>query len=874
MKKANIMSKKKLSTILISFVVVLAMIFSMGFVSTIRVNALHDNAENYPFNPLRDFVFEDFSRTPLNVPDEIAGGNLREVDINSEVIDSGANFFRARIAYHAPTPLYAMALTPFATQIRENFIMGVRMRLPFAGSPVTTDNIILGLRCGNNLMPTTLIPLSEVSGMGGMQLPQLTTEWQNFYIDLDYTFNGVPAPNNTNLSLDSVVGFHFFGYGEEVFGYDVDIQSIFLRDPFDAERRVYLNRFQGASPLESARLELGAYWTNSNPYSVIISRTFTMEEDGMMTIINRTAPQGFEFAVIESEQYLGNIYAEYSTNGGTTWSTAVPLIHDAFAIGNGTNAIRIENRGAEEVVIDRVFLTNFPDRPISRVFPNIDPTSVRMIDNFRHDQEILRYGMQTYQPTDLDPTHMVAGRFFHQNVEMTPGLDPRSAASIRNGILNLNPNIQGHNETFTGISFTMKPNYLVPNGLPRFEDYSYIVFRLRTLASTGLETFRFSFEGAGSEVYMHGLRAGFELPSHYGATIDQNPYRQGAWTYVVVNIAETFHIQEGVFGGSDALMIFWSGDAALDIDSIFFANSIDTRVVDESAIGGYAVQRESEALIATMLAENVATSISYANSTDHRFLKFEFEGLSIEEINQLGFDLIIDNENYHDGIASFYQDSNILVFDLWDIIPTGVTNFESILIRHEDLSTNATVRVSTFDHRLAHISNLTPAIQTHEVINAINAIPVVSALTLGHRAQVETARALYNALATNLRPNVTNRDALTTLEARLVDLDAIQNVINEINSLPAVGELTIEDGVDVRVARYLFNQLREELRSEVSNLATLIAAESRIYELENPAGEGCKSMSIATYSAIASVVILLAGALILILVLKKKKENN
>jgi hypothetical protein len=122
------------------------------------------------------------------------------------------------------------------------------------------------------------------------------------------------------------------------------------------------------------------------------------------------------------------------------------------------------------------------------------------------------------------------------------------------------------------------------------------------------------------------------------------------------------------------------------------------------------------------------------------------------------------------------------------------------------------------------------------VIALINAIP--SEVTLDHAVDVNVARAAYELLTADEKALVNNFDVLTAAELRLEELNQqaqnevmAQAVIDQINIVSDVENITLTQEADVVAARSAYDALGEEVKALVSNLTVLEAAETKIAEL-------------------------------------------
>ena len=144
----------------------------------------------------------------------------------------------------------------------------------------------------------------------------------------------------------------------------------------------------------------------------------------------------------------------------------------------------------------------------------------------------------------------------------------------------------------------------------------------------------------------------------------------------------------------------------------------------------------------------------------------------------------------------------------------------------------ATADVVKLNAAVAKIADLTAA---KAVIDAIEALPAPESLALTDAKAVEDARAAYNAL-TDAQKALVDADTLTALsnaEAKIEDLTAAKTITDQINALPAVDNLTLNDELDVVAARQAYNALTDAQKAlvDADALTKLSDAETRIADL-------------------------------------------
>lgn len=129
-----------------------------------------------------------------------------------------------------------------------------------------------------------------------------------------------------------------------------------------------------------------------------------------------------------------------------------------------------------------------------------------------------------------------------------------------------------------------------------------------------------------------------------------------------------------------------------------------------------------------------------------------------------------------------------------------------------------------------------------KVTDLINALP--DTITLENKAAVEEARAAYDALNDKAEAMVsaevktklvTAENTIARLEKEQADKEAAQNVIDQINALPGVDAIELEDETAIVAARTAYDQLTDDQKALVNEAGadtTLKNAEIRLAEVK------------------------------------------
>ena len=124
------------------------------------------------------------------------------------------------------------------------------------------------------------------------------------------------------------------------------------------------------------------------------------------------------------------------------------------------------------------------------------------------------------------------------------------------------------------------------------------------------------------------------------------------------------------------------------------------------------------------------------------------------------------------------------------------------------------------------------------IINLINALPIISDVTLKDKTKIEEARLAYNNLSNDAKEYVNNINKLESLEQKVQQLEKeelykseAQVVIGLINALPITSQVTLNDKTKIDEARNAYNNLSNDAKKYITNLAKLENLEKRIDEI-------------------------------------------
>ena len=184
------------------------------------------------------------------------------------------------------------------------------------------------------------------------------------------------------------------------------------------------------------------------------------------------------------------------------------------------------------------------------------------------------------------------------------------------------------------------------------------------------------------------------------------------------------------------------------------------------------------------------------------------------------------------------------VINLIDNLPEVITlsdeeNINIILEKYNDLSKKEQSKVTNYNvflNKKADLEKLKNDFLNQEkvenVIQLINELPNLNDLTLEDKQQVLNTFNEYNNLDDTLKSLITNIDKLNELLTVVNKFESIENVLNSINNLPEIEELTYEDKSMLTEIRLAYDALDETSKKYVGNkVDVLVLYEEKMNEL-------------------------------------------
>jgi len=572
-----------------------------GMMALLFVPKAKAETEAREFNEKYDAVFEDFAREDIS--DTVTA--LGDVDLGEK-------------AYLSVTFTDADSGTPDDAIFKQgqpgdqgvgNIVL--IMRSPDAD--VTLDELILGTRYSDNHQVYAK-SFSELVNGDLEDLPELTGEWQKYIINFANSYEDDEvykdaSGNATSVKVNAgqIVGLHI--YAANGASGTLEIKSVYTTtDDVDnnAAVRVMWNDFLGADTVDKTKSS-NAWWAGSSK-GIIRKRTVTIAKDGVLNVVKEATTGKYQYAVIETEGDSANLQVATTTDG-TTWSDYAQY-ENAVAI-NEVKGFSLKYVGESEVVIKRIFLTNFQEDAVASKYPYIDPNTTQKFDDFNVPQSEIT---DNYEDMSTRPEMVPANLYYRLSYRNS------NLVEVKDGALVLDASELAENDFINFKSETRTPAV----------GYSYVVFKMKAEAGATLDGFRFNL-GAGDYIWGNGgLLSDVGLPI---AGLDaSNPYHtEDGWYYVIVNIdASGLQLPEN---GASTVDLYYSGTGKLYIDEIFFANDL----FDE----------DSAVELTDMIKKYEPTDSSgyqylgyvYANNyLNHRYLKLTFKDAQEADLGTLRFE--------------------------------------------------------------------------------------------------------------------------------------------------------------------------------------------------------------------------------------------
>lgn len=515
--------------------------------SGLTLTALADEAtKDHEFDAKTDVVFEDFDRENISDTVKAEGdhADLGEKPYLHVEYTAGKSATPADAIYKQGSGSLA--------EVSSGGTIALKMRAP--KGDVELSEIKFGVRGVDNDAAVLAKTLDELTDSESEQLPELTTDWQEYKISFATSYEDsdiYPTTQNTTVAGTPLLAIHLYA-AEDAAG-TLDIASVsYSKTGSD----VVMNDFRGGDTVEStAKLaDSGTWWAGSSE-GYIVKRAVKLTEGGSFTVVKDTAVGDYKYAVIETDGDKEKLKVATTTDG-TAWGELAA--YDGYSINlTGTEkGFKFTYDGGEEggVTVKRIYLTDNVTRAPATAVPVIDASSAQALEDFSFAQKGF-----TGVYEDMSTVEGLADA----------GLDYR--LSYSNGELV---------EVKDG-SLIFDATDLVADGYINFKFKSkgvaegkYVVLKVKAEDGATLDSLRFAL-GDPDDKYTDIIWSN-QFKSAYGfgtpLLTDANPYRDGDWSYIVIDIEESgFAVSIAGYSGMD---LYFGGKGKLYIDTVFFADRL------------------------------------------------------------------------------------------------------------------------------------------------------------------------------------------------------------------------------------------------------------------------------------------------------------
>ncbi len=154
-----------------------------------------------------------------------------------------------------------------------------------------------------------------------------------------------------------------------------------------------------------------------------------------------------------------------------------------------------------------------------------------------------------------------------------------------------------------------------------------------------------------------------------------------------------------------------------------------------------------------------------------------------------------------------------------------------IVERYQGLKDEEKAKVTNFDKLQKILENVEPI---EYLTNGINTLPELKDITLADQSKVLSLKATYNKLSDEEKVKVKNLDKLLKAIEKIGELQdnaSAKGIIEAIDKLRPIDEISSVDRVEILAVRARFEQLNDNGKKLVTNIAKLEKAEKRLKEV-------------------------------------------
>ncbi len=524
---------------------------------------LADGAVTRNYDERFDTVVEDFSGEKLLGTSDGTSHNayLREI------VDSNLESFQT-------TPdgaIYKMANATFGG---DKTILGqstINFTMRVAAGKLSIKDLILGIRpSDDNNAHVYPISLGDAVNDDLEKLDELSSEFKTFSISIGQSIEdeNVTFPDTKLKVLSEAIGFHLYcKTGIEVSAV-IEISEVSYSK---GEATTVIDEFARKSIGGNDRV----YWGPTDCADAVLVRKGVLlpKDKKYVTPTLSEKQRAYSHIVIDALGDLSGTSVEvayddtaatvktlaFSALKAKTDKTVVnavdgaysPLAVDLGVFGGPADAniktVTIKNTADKEVEIANIFMTNFEEPALDKKYPNINTSNAVTFDNFNRDITSLNDNWDASAADERNVKAGINGFVSRKNGENI---------STSNGALHLPANKDDYSEVTIGSQHYSN-------------DAQYIVFSIKGEEGFDLSSFRFEMGDQATAIWFNAAQA-MEGVKTYGDATYPSPYvMENGYTWYVIDLT----LCKDSVKSRDLIHIYYTGEKAIDIDSIFYADS-------------------------------------------------------------------------------------------------------------------------------------------------------------------------------------------------------------------------------------------------------------------------------------------------------------
>ncbi len=513
-----------------------------------------------------DTIIEDFSGDSLLGTTD---GATHKAYLR-EVVDSNLESFQIT----PDSAIYKMASATFGGDKTLIGQSSINFKMRVASGKLSIKDLILGIRpSDDNSGHVYPINLGEALDSEQETLPELTNEFQTISVSVSESVGDEDTlfPETQLKVLSEATGFHLYVKSGIEVSAVIEIAEVSYSK---GDSTVIIDDFNRSTITGNPNV----YWGPTDCADAVLVRKGVEISNGKKytTPVLNEKQRGYSHIVFEAlgDMSGSSVEVAYDDAANTVKTLAfkdlkaktdnavvntvdgifAPIAIDLSTFAGPADAniktVTIKNDGKNELMIANVFGTSFEEPVLDKKYPNINAESAVTFDNFERDIASLD---SDWDASAANEKNIAAG--INGFVSYSNGAN----ISTSGGALHLPGVTEGYDEVTIGSTHT-------------FAGAQYIVFSIKGEEGADLSTFRFEM-GSATAIWFNSAMA-MEGVKTYGDANFASPYvTEDGYTWYVVDL--NYHnVQAG-----DLINIYYSGEKAISISSIFYANAFSAAKV-------------------------------------------------------------------------------------------------------------------------------------------------------------------------------------------------------------------------------------------------------------------------------------------------------